>query len=94
MGGDEVPDEEEDAHDDVLGDRDNVRPRDLENLDTVLDGSVEVDVVRADTSGDTDLEVLGLLHELGGQVTGVEGSGDQDLGLRQYDQHGMGRCSL
>ena len=81
VGGDKVADEEEDGHHDVLGDRDNVGARDLEDLDTVLDGRVEVDVVGADTSGDAKLEVLGLLHDLSGQVTGVEGSGDQDLSL-------------
>ena len=57
---DEVADEEEDAHDDVLGHRDDIRARDLEDLDTLLDGSIEVDVVRADSSGDTDLQVLRL----------------------------------
>ena len=55
-----VADKEQDAHDDMLGDRDDVRARDLEDLDAVLDGSVEVDVVRTNTRGDADLEVLGL----------------------------------
>ena len=60
VSGDKVADEEEDGHHDVLSDRDDVGARDLEDLDTALDGSVEVDVVRADTGSDAGLEVLGL----------------------------------
>ena len=56
----EVPDEQEYAHDNVLRDRDDVRAGDFEDLDTLLDGGVEVDVVGADTGGDADLEVLSL----------------------------------
>lgn len=61
VGRDEVADEEEDAHHDMLGDRGHVGAGDLKDLDLALDGGVEVDVVRADTSGDTDLEVLCLI---------------------------------
>jgi hypothetical protein len=43
-----VSDEEQDGHDDVLGDRDNVRPADLRDGDASLVGSVEVDVVGSD----------------------------------------------
>lgn len=60
VSGNEVADEQEDAHDDMLGDGHDVRARDLEHLDTPLDGRIEVDVVRADTSSDADLEVLRL----------------------------------
>lgn len=45
MRGDKVPDEQENAHDDVFGDRDNIGSRNLEDLDTVLDGSVEINVI-------------------------------------------------
>ena len=55
-----VPDEEEDGHDDVLGDRDDIRAGDFQNLDVVVDSSIEVDVVRADTGRNTKLQVLGL----------------------------------
>lgn len=61
--GHKVANEQEDAHDDVLSDGDDVRSRDLEDLDLFLDGSVEVDVVRADTSRDADLEILGLFWD-------------------------------
>ena len=54
---------------------------DLENLHTVFNGSIQVDVVRADTGGDTELEVLGLGEELFCKVARVEGGGDEDLGL-------------
>ena len=60
MGGDKVPDEEQDVHDDVFCDRDDVRASDLENLKALRGGGVEVDVIRSDTSRDTDLEILGL----------------------------------
>lgn len=72
--GDEVADQEEDGHDDVLGDGDDVGAGDFGNGDTAvgLVGGVQVDVVRADTSGDGELELLGLGQALSGQVTGVE----------------------
>ena len=65
VGGNKVPDEQEDAHDDVLGDGHDIRARNLEHLDALLDGRVEVDVVRANTSGDANLEVLRLIaHQI------------------------------
>ena len=57
---DEVANEQEDAHDDMLCDRHDVGAGDLEDLDALLDSGVEVDVVGADTGGDTDLQVLRL----------------------------------
>jgi len=44
-------------------------PTNLEDLDSVVDSSIEVNVVRTDTSSDTDLQVLCLLDEVAGQVT-------------------------
>ena len=58
--GHEVAHEQEHAHDDVLGDRGHVRAGDLEDLDALLDSSVEIDVVGTDTRGDANLQVLGL----------------------------------
>lgn len=74
VGGDEVAEEDEDGHDDVLGDGDDVGAGDLGDGDAAvgLVGGDQVDVVGADTSGDGDLEVLGLGQTLSGQVTGVE----------------------
>ena len=74
VGGDEVADEDEDGHDDMLGDGDDVRAGHLDDSDTAvgLVGEVEVDMVGADARGDGNLEVLGLGEALGGQVTGVE----------------------
>lgn len=74
VGGDEVADQEEDGHDDVLGDGDDVRAGDLGDGDTTvgLVGGIEVDVIRADTSGDGELELLSLGQALSSQVTGVE----------------------
>lgn len=76
-----VPHKEEDVHHDVLRDRDHVRSGDLEHLNAVLNGGVEVDVIRADTGSDTDLEVLCFVEEVGSEIAGVEGSSNEDLGL-------------
>jgi hypothetical protein len=67
----------------VLSNGDDVGASDLSNGDTTvgLVGSVEVNVVRADTSGDSKLELLGASKTLSGQVTRVEGSGDDDLSI-------------
>jgi hypothetical protein len=83
VGGDEVADEEEDSHDDVLSDGNDVRAGDLGDGDTAIGGvgGVEVDVIGADTSSDGELEVLGLGQALSSEVTGVEGGGDDDLGV-------------
>jgi hypothetical protein len=85
VGRDEVADEDEDGHDDVLGNGDNVGTSDLGNSDTAvgLVGSVQVDVVRTDTSSDGNLEVLGLGQTLLGQVTRVEGSSNNDFGINE-----------
>lgn len=77
VGGDEVADEDEHGHDDVLGDGDDVGASDFSDGDTAVGGvgGVEVDVVGTDTCGDTDLEVLALSETLGGDVTRVEAMG-------------------
>ena len=74
VGRDEVANKGEDGHNDVLCNGDDVRTGDLGDSDTTvgLVGGVQVDVVRADTSGDGDLEVLRLGEALSGEVTGVE----------------------
>lgn len=74
VGRDEVADQGQDGHDNVLSDGGDVAASDLSDGDTAvgLVGSVEVDVVRADTSGQGKLELLGLGQTLRGQVTGVE----------------------
>lgn len=74
VGGHEVADEDEDGHDDVLGDGHDVGAGDLGHGDTAvgLVGRIEIDVVRSDTSGDGNLELLGLGETLGGEVTWVE----------------------
>ena len=60
MRRDKVADEQEDAHDDVLGDRDDVGASDLEHLDALLRRGVEVNMVGPHTSSDTNPEVLRL----------------------------------
>lgn len=58
----------------MLGDGDDIGAGDFGDGDTAvgLVGGIEVDVVRADTSGDGELELLGLGQALGSQVTRVE----------------------
>ena len=60
VGGNKVPDEEENGHEDMLGDGDDVRARDFQHLHALLDGGVEVNVVRANTGRDAELQVFGL----------------------------------
>jgi hypothetical protein len=55
-----VPDEEEDRHHNVLSDGDDIGSRNFENLNPGFDSGVKVNVVRANTSGDTELKILGL----------------------------------
>lgn len=83
VGGDKVADEKEDGHDDVLGNRDDVGASDLGNGDTAVGGvgGVQVNVVRTNTGGDGELELLGLGETLSGEVTGVEGGGDDDFSV-------------
>ena len=38
-------------------------------------------MVGSDTGGDGELELLGLCEALSGQISGVEGGGDDDLGV-------------
>lgn len=71
---DEVADQGQDGHDDVLSDRDDIGTSNLSNRDATIGlvGSVQVDVVGTDTSSDGELEVLGLSKTLCGEVTRVE----------------------
>lgn len=79
VGGDEVADEDQDGHEDVLGDGDDVGAGDLGDGDAAVGGvgSVEVDMVGTNTGSDGELEVLSLGQTLGGQVAGVEAVGNQ-----------------
>lgn len=74
VGRHKVADEDEDGHDDVLGNRDDVGASDLSDGDTTVGGvgSIEVDVVGTNTGSDGDLELLSLGETLSGQVTRVE----------------------
>jgi hypothetical protein len=58
----------------VLGNGDNVGACYFGDGDTAvgLVGCVQVDVVGADSSGDSNLELLGLCETLSGEVAGVE----------------------
>ena len=83
---DEVSDEKEDSHDDMLGDGDDVGAGDFGNSDTTIGlvGSVQVDVVGANAGGDGDLQLLRLCETLSCEVTGVEAG--ESVGV----DHGVG----
>ena len=93
VGGHEVADEGEDGHDDVLGDGHDVGASNLGHGDTAIGlvGSIEVDVVRTDTSSDGNLEVLRLGETFGSQVAGVEAAVPFLSANRNY-MVGEGRC--
>ena len=60
MSRNKVANEDENAHHDLLSNRLDVGSGNLEDLNSVLNSCVEIDVVGSDTSSDTDLELLGL----------------------------------
>jgi hypothetical protein len=74
VGGDKVADEDEDGHDDVLSDGDDVAAGDFGDGDAAvgLVGGVEVDVVGANAGRDGQLELLGLGQTLSVEVARVE----------------------
>lgn len=74
VGRDKVADKDKHSHDDVLSDGNDVGTSDFSDSDTTvgLVGSIEIDVVRTDTGGDGNLEVLRLCEALSGEVTRVE----------------------
>lgn len=69
---DEVSNEEKHAHDDVLGDRCDIRAGNFEDLQAFLGGSIEIDVVRADAGGNANLQILGL--QLDATISDVSGN--------------------
>lgn len=86
--GNEVADENEDGHDDMFGDGDDVGASHFGDGDSAvgLVGCVQVDVIRSNTSGDRDLELLRLGQTLCGEISGVE------TGLSaRYRDRGSGR---
>lgn len=86
MSGDKVANQSEYGHDDVFSHGDDIRSGDFgySNPSVGLVSSVEVDMIRADSSSDGDLEFLSLGQSFGGEVSRVEGSGDNDLGVYEF----------
>lgn len=74
MGRDEISDENENGHDDMLGNGNDVGAGDFGHGDSAvgLIGGIEVDMVRADASRDGELEFLGFGKTLRSEVAGVE----------------------
>lgn len=74
MSGDEIADEDEDGHDDMFGNGDNIRSSDFSDGDSAIGlvGGIKVDVVGTDAGSDGKLELLRLGEAFGGQVARVE----------------------
>lgn len=74
VGGDEVADKNENGHDDVFCDRNDIGAGNFGDGDAAVSfvGCVEVDMVGADTGSDGKFEVLGFGETFGGEVAGVE----------------------
>lgn len=74
VGGDKVTDEDQDGHENVLGNRDDVGAGNLSDSDTAIGlvCGVQVDVVGTDTSSDGELELLGASQPLSRKVSRVE----------------------
>src|SRR5207248_1319552 len=83
VGGQVVAHLRKDHHHHVLGDADAVAVGHFGDGDAVLDGGVEVDVVRADSGGDGELQLRRPRDPFRGQVGGPERLRDHDLGVRQ-----------
>jgi hypothetical protein len=85
VGGDEVADKDQDGHDDVLSDGHDVGAGDLGNGNTAIGlvGGVQVDVVGADTSSHSKLQLLRLGETLSSEVAGVEAA-DPSLAHVQF----------
>lgn len=74
VGWDKVADEDEDGHDDVFGNRDDVGAGDFGNSDASIGlvGGVKVDMIGSNTGSDGEFEVLGFGEAFGGQIARVE----------------------
>lgn len=74
---DEVADQHEDGHDDVLSDRDDIGAGNFGDSHATVSrvGGIEVNVVGADAGCDGDLEFLGFGEALLGEVAWVESRG-------------------
>ena len=69
MSGNEITDEREDTHNDMLSYRDDIRSRDFQDLNAMVYGGVQVNVVRPDASGDTELQLRRLCNTEAYQYT-------------------------
>ncbi|SKV99926.1 Uncharacterised protein [Mycobacteroides abscessus subsp. abscessus] len=68
----------------MLGDTDAVAVGHLGDGDAGLDGRIQIDVIRADTGRQCQLELGRLGNSLGTEVCGPEGLGDDDIGVGKF----------
>ncbi len=83
MGRQVVADQREDHHHHVLGHADAVAVGHLGDGDAPIHRRLQVDVIRADTGSDRELQIVGLADSLLGQVGGPERLRDNDVGVGQ-----------
>jgi hypothetical protein len=68
----------------MLGHTDAVAEGNLGNGNPVLYGSLQIDVIRADSRSDGEFQLRRFSDPLGGQVGGPEGLRDDDVGIGQF----------
>ena len=68
----------------MFSDGDDVGSSNFSNGDLSCVGSVQINVIRSNSSSDTDLEVLGLGDDFSGSVSWVEWSGDENTVKHGY----------
>lgn len=71
-----ITDQDENLHHNVLSDTDDVRSGHLSDGNLAFIGSVQIDMVRTDTCGLTQLQVFGFGDNFARQVSRVERRGD------------------
>lgn len=81
VGGDLIPDQGQDGHDNMLGDTDDVGTRHLGDGNLVLVGRIQVDMVTPNAGGDAKPELRGFLDQVGREIARVERGGDENFGL-------------
>ncbi|SKU20184.1 Uncharacterised protein [Mycobacteroides abscessus subsp. abscessus] len=84
MSGQVVAHQRQDLHHRVLGDTDAVAVGHLGDRDSGLDGRIQINVIRADTGRQCQLELRRLGNSLGTEVGRPERLGDNDIGVGKF----------
>jgi len=81
VGGNVIADKGEDHHDDVFSNADGVAESDLSDCNVAGASSFQVDVIRADTGGETHLKVRGLSNALCRDIGRPKRLRDHDISI-------------